>query len=416
MCMGSKVNLAPDSRVSSPLRRDGLRQRPFGFCPAGSRLAASCLTMLCALLVPASLLGADGVSDWLHLALPGDAPVGVSDLSLGQSTASVRGLSMVLNLQAQVVLRNVGNKSIHGLTLRVEAQDISPGGRGSVTVPSLNVAPGETFPVRIDLELVRPFPAGRNNGALVQLTLDGVLFGDLSFYGQDRLDSRRALTIYELEARRDREYFAGLIEGGQMKTLREELNFGIVDFRPPQLGLELVRDPKPQARPGEQPVAVSFVSLPAAPVQPLTGDARVFGNEVRQPRVALKNTTNRSVREIELGWILRDDRGRDHMAGCLPSKVDIPPVHTAQFAQEGVLRFSEPGGRPLLIGAVSAFINNVEFTEGRLWIPSRADLAAANVDAVVRRVMSSSPEQQRLADIYRRKGVVGLAAELRKFN
>lgn len=207
-----------------------------------------------------------------------------------------------------------------------------------------------------------------------------------------------------------------MIEGGQIKTLREELNFGIVDFRPPQLGLELVRDPKQQARPGEQPVAVSFVSLPAAPVQPLTGDARVFGNEVRQPRVELKNTTNRPVREIELGWILRDERGRDHMAGCLPSKVDIPPVRTARFAQEGVLRFSEPGGRPLLIGAVSAFINNVEFSDGHLWIPSRADLAAANVDAVVRRVMSSSPEQQRLADIYRRKGVVGLAAELRKFN
>src|SRR5580698_143496 len=140
MFMDSKVSRAPEMCDCSGARR-GLR-------PIGYRLTLLCVTLFCALLVPGCLLAGDGVSDWLHLALPGDAPVGVSDLSLGQSTAEVRGLSMVLKLQAQVVLRNVGAKSIRGLTLRVEAQDISPGGRGSVTVPSLNVAPGETFPVR----------------------------------------------------------------------------------------------------------------------------------------------------------------------------------------------------------------------------------------------------------------------------
>lgn len=393
---------------------------PLSFIPYLAQRAplrfAGALVLFALVLVPAPAGAAEGVSDWLHLALPGDAPVGLIDLSLGQSTASVRGLSLVFNLQAQLTLRNVGNKPIRGLTLRVEAQDVTPGGRGSVTVPSLNVAPGDAFPVRIDLELVRPFPAGRNSGALVQVTLDGVLFGDLSFYGQDKLDSRRSLTIYELEARRDREYFAGLIESGQIRTLREEFNFGLVDLRPPQLGLELLRDAKPQSRAGEQPLPLSFVALPAAPVQPLSGAARVYGNEVREPRVEVRNTSNRAVRAIELGWILRDERGRDHMAGCLPSKVDIPPVHNAEFAENGVLRFSEPGGRPLVIGAVLAFVNNVEFADGRLWIPSRADLAGADVDPVVRRVMASSPEQQRLADIYRRKGIVGLAAELRKFN
>src|SRR5580700_2734705 len=123
MCMGSSasrargVSRAPDIRASSGMRRRGLRLCRIGFCPTFF------LIMFCAVLVPGSLLAGDGVSDWLHLALPGDAPVGVSDLSLGQSTAEVRGLSMVLNLQAQVVLRNVGAKSIRGLTLRVEAQD-----------------------------------------------------------------------------------------------------------------------------------------------------------------------------------------------------------------------------------------------------------------------------------------------------
>ena len=58
--------------------------------------------------------------------------------------------------------------------LRVEAQDVTPGGQGSVTVPSLNVPAGETFTVRVDLELLRPFPVSKASGPMVQVTLDGV--------------------------------------------------------------------------------------------------------------------------------------------------------------------------------------------------------------------------------------------------
>jgi hypothetical protein len=32
----------------------------------------------------------------------------------------------------------------------VLAQEVTPGGKASVAVPSLNVASGETFPVRVD--------------------------------------------------------------------------------------------------------------------------------------------------------------------------------------------------------------------------------------------------------------------------
>ncbi len=369
-------------------------------CAPGSLLYA-----LFAIVLSASpMFGTDSASQWVHVALPPDAPVSFVDVNLGESKAQLSGLSMVLDLHAQLMLRNVGPKPIHGMTLRVEAQDVTPGAQGSVTVPSLNIAPGEIFPVRVDVELVRPFMVSKSGAPVVEIKLDGVLFGDLQFYGQDKLGSRRALLIYELQARRDREYFSKLIETRQTAVLRQELDFGLPDLSPRQLGLELLRDLTPFGHAGEQPLAMSFVGFPGAPVQAIRGAAAVQGNELRRPTVELRNTTNRSVRAIDLGWILRDERGHDHMAGNLPAQVAMGPVETARMAPDGVLRFSEPGGRPMQIEGVSAFVNTVEFGDGRMWIPSRADIAAAPLDAVLKRAIASSPEQQRLRDIYRRRG------------
>lgn len=359
---------------------------------------------------------ADSSSQWVHVALPADAPVGYVDVSLGQSNARLSGLSMVFDLHTQLMLRNVGTKPIHGMTLRVEAQDVTPGGLGSVTVPSLNVLPGDVFPVRVEVEVVRPFIMGKSGTPVVEIKLDGVLFGDLQFYGQDKLGSHRALLVYELQARREREYFAKLLDTRQTAMLRQELDFGLPDLSPRQLGLELLHDLTPFGHGAELPLEMSFVGFPGAPVQAISGAANVQGNELRHPHVELRNTTNKNVRTIDLGWILRDQHGHDHMAGSLPAHVAMGPVQTAQMAPDGVLRFSEPGGRPLQIEGVSAFVNTVEFGDGHMWIPSRADIAAAPLDPTLKRAIASSPEQQRLRDIYRRKGEVGLAAELRKFN
>ncbi len=203
--------------------------------------------------------------------------------SLGPTTARLRAASMAVDLHASLVLRNTGTKPISGLTLRVEAQDLTPSGKGSVTLPSLNVLPGEVFPVTIDMQLLRPINVGRNEEALVQVSLDCALFNDFTSYGPDKLGSRRALAVYELEARRDRQYLAGLLRSGQLAELREELNFGLEDLIPQQLGLELLHEPRASFR-REQPMPVGTVSFPSSPVRPVGGAARVFGNEVRRPR------------------------------------------------------------------------------------------------------------------------------------
>ena len=68
------------------------------------------------------------------------------------------------------------------------------------------------------------------------------------------------------------------------------------------------------------------------------------------------------------------------------------------------------------IGAVMAFVDSVEFADGKVWIPTRLDITEATNEVGLRRALAASPEQQRLAEIYRRKGINALAAELKRVN
>ena len=387
----------------------------------GSRFHRAVLAaLLVAVCLPAARAADSGAADgvdksgrWLAVEFPRDSPVVVVSFNMGPSTAHVRGMSMALDLHASVVLRNIGSKPISGVTLRVEAQDLTPSGKGSVTMPSLYIPPGEVFPVRIDMELLRPFNVPKTDAAIVQVALDCALFNDLTAYGPDKLHSRRSLMVFELQARRDRRYLAKLLEGGRTAQVREELGFGMQDVNPQQLGLELLQGPRAQSRP-EQPLTVDPVSFASSPVQAMRGAAQVSGNEVRIPRVEVRNISQKAVRSIEMGWIVRDERGRDFVAGSLPASMVLGPVQTVSLNQSGTLRFLRPTGQPMTIGALMTFVSDVEFVDGKLWIPSRDDIYQATSDPILRRELATSPEQQRLTDIYRRKGMTGLIEELKR--
>ncbi|MBV9269127.1 MAG: hypothetical protein JO061_23355 [Acidobacteriaceae bacterium] len=356
----------------------------------------------------------DQSGHWLDVVFPHDSPVLPVSFSLGPTSARPRGISIAVDIHASLYLRNTGTKTISGLTLRVEAQDITPSGRGSVTVPSLLVHPGDVFPVRIDMELLRPFNSPKTAGSMVQVSLDCALFSDLTAYGPDQLGSRRALMVYELQARRDRAYLAKLIQSGRWTDVREELNFGLEDFNPQQLGLELLREPRPVLN--ERSISISAVSFPSSPVKALGGAARVTGNEVRTPQIDIQNGSRKMVRNLDMGWIIRDERGRDFVAGSTPATVQLAPVQQDRVRESATLRFSGPKGQPMLIEGLMAFVNDVEFGDGSVWIPTRSDIDAATNDPILRRALATSPEQQRLADVYRKRGLSGLIDELRKVN
>jgi hypothetical protein len=378
---------------------------------------SACVIVLGVLFAAGGVCAADETGGLLEVEFPHDSPVLPVHFGLqepGPTTASVRGASIVVNLHASLLLRNTGTKAISGLTLMVEAPDLTPSGRGSVTVPSLNAKPGEVFPVRINMQLSRPITMGTGKGAMMQLSLDCALFSDLSAYGPDKLQSRRMLTVYELEARRDRRYLANLLETGRLSDLREELNFGLADLNPTQMSLELLREPASSR--GAQAVPVGAVAFPSSPVKPLGGRAQIAGNEVRTSQLEVRNISGKPIENFGVGWIVRDARGRDFVAGSIPSSIRLAPVQTASMTQPDTLRFSRPSGEPMTVDALLAFVNNVEFSDGKMWIPSRVDITKATSDPILRRALASSPEQQRLADIYRRKGMSGLQEELKRLN
>jgi hypothetical protein len=342
--------------------------------------------------------------------LPKDSPVAVIASDYGDSSETARGGAMLLDLHAALTLRNSSQRRIRGITFLVTAQEVTPGGRGSVTVTSLDVGPFETFPLHIDVRLLRPLQAA--SGAPVQIGLDGVLFDDLSFYGSDKLGSRRTLTLSEFEARRDRKYFKSLVaEGGPERLQQAILESMTHSADRPTLDVQMVRGGRATNFEPEKQVQFAFLRLPDSPVDPVDGMARIAGNEARAPRLEVKNRSERPIRYLEIGWILEDRGGRQFLAGSVPAELNLAPGQKSQILENATLKFPTRGGTPLAIEAMTGFVSSVEFADGSMWIPSRADLGTAQLQ----RVMAPSGEEQRLIQIYRKKGLQGLIAELNKF-
>jgi len=363
------------------------------------RLAISCL---------AGTLAAGAQTLSHKIDLPPESPVTLVGDGWGESSATPRGGAYLLDIHAALSLRNASQRRIRGITLVVSAQEVTPGGKGSVSQPSLDVAPGETFPIRIDLPLLRPLgPA--SGGPVVEVGLDGVLFDDLSFYGPDKLHSRRTMTVYELEARRDRQYFKKRLEQAGRNALQNEMLDSLArQADRPQPGVQMVRGRVTNTDP-EHEVQFAFLHLPDTPVEATDGLARinVAGNEARAPRFEVKNRSDRDIRYLEIGWIVKDQQGREFLAASMPADLNLAPGRSSKVVQDAALRFPERTS----IQSMTGFISSVEFADGSYWIPTRAALE----DPKLRSAVAPSPEEQRLAQLYRKKGLAALIEELKKF-
>ena len=352
----------------------------------------------------------------VNVNLPDNSPLSVKSFTVGDSRATARGAALALDLHMAATLLNSSSRRIHGVTLRVVAQEVTLGGKGSVTYPSLNVGPGENFQVRIDMQLMRP--SNVTGGPLVQVDLDGVLFQDLSFFGPDRLNSRRTMTACEMEAQRDREHFKRILgqAGGKAALQREMLESMARQSEVSQLAVSVKRTGRAvtsAATGSEHDAEFAFLQFPDSPVEPIKGAARISGNEARAPHIEVRNNSNRPVKYVEMGWIVSDSSGKQYMAGSLPSAdsdLVLPPGRSARLLQETTLNFSAKG-QPVNVSKMVGFVNQVEFADGKIWVPNRQNLD----NTLLLKVLPPSAEEQRLTDIYRKRGIDGLAAELGKF-
>ena len=369
-----------------------------------------------ALVCAAGLFAQDSAipRDAVKINLPSNSPLTIRGVAMGDSRATARGAALALDLHMALTLENTTGNRIHGVTLRVVAQEVVLGGKGSVTYPSLNVGPGENLPVRIDMQLMRPSQVA--GGPLVQVDLDGVLFQDLTFFGPDRLNSRRNLTACEMEARRDRDHFKRVLaQAGPAGLKAEMLDSMVRQSQTAQLAVTVKRSGRAVsgAAPAEHTAEFAFLKFPDSPVDPIRGHAQISGNEARWPAIEVMNRSNRPVKYVEMGWIVSDPAGHQYMAGSLPSAdgdVVLAPSRTGKLLQETTLSFSVKG-QPVSVQKMMGFVSQVEFADGKIWVPNRQNLE----NAVLLKVLPPSAEEQRLADIYRKRGIDALVDELNHF-
>jgi hypothetical protein len=371
-----------------------------------------------ALSTAAILAAQDGPlnpSTSVRINLRDDSPISMLGANYDNSRATARGGALVLDLHMALTLRNHDPRRIRGITLLISAQEGAPGGRASQSIPTLDVGPGESFPVRIDVSLIRPLQAGA--GPLVQVSLDGVLFESLDFYGPNRLNSRRSLTFWEMENRRDRKYLKQVLAAKGPEALQQEIRDSIARAASRQgLSVQMVqgsRSTTSASAPLEHMTQFAFLKLPDAPVQPVEGWAEVIGNEARDARIQVRNSSSATVRYIEIGWLLRDQEGKEFMAGSVPaSETDLylPPQKQGHLFQDNALKFSKGTGQPLNIRGMRGFVSQVEYGDGHMWVPSRESLISSKLIDL----LPPSPEEQRLTDLYRKKGPTAVLEDLNR--
>ena len=196
--------------------------------------------------------------------LPKDSPVAVLSADYKDSNETARGGAMLLDLHAALSLRNSSQRRIRGITLLVTAQDVTPGGKGSVTGPVWMSVRTRLF--RAHRSAVAAALAGRHR-VPVQISLDGVLFEDLSFYGPDKLSSRRTLDgirsaagpqVFQIAFGRGR---SGAVAAGDVSRPG-------TPGRSPSMDVQVVRGARATNFEPEKQVQFAFLQLPDSPIEP----------------------------------------------------------------------------------------------------------------------------------------------------
>jgi hypothetical protein len=251
----------------------------------------------------------------------------------------------------------------------------------------------------------------------VKVSLDGVLFEGFNFYGPNRLNSRRSMTVWEMEAERDRRHFQSILSSGGPKGLQQEMLDSLTrQAERPRIDVRVSRGGPAvaSAAANERMERFAFLKIPDSPVEALEGSADVAGNEARAAQIRVMNRSAKPVRYVEIGWIVKDAEGKEFLAGSVPAFEGdqlVLPGKTGRALQDTALRFSRNAGEPVSIAGMTGFVSQVEFADGRVWVPNREVLQSTGL----LRVVAPSPEEQRLVDLYRTKGLSAVVEELHKF-
>ena len=347
--------------------------------------------------------------------IPEGVPLEITARDFADSEFEVRGGAIVIHLAGSVQFRHLGGDPVRAIALRVAAGEETLGGRATVTVPSLHAARNERFEVPVNLRLVRPLLVGQ--GPAVRIEPDAVLFASLAAAGPDRLDSVRKLTVLEMEARRDREYFLALWQRGGRTALTAAMQASLRrQAVRPRLEVRLAGQGPATvaAAPPVREMEIALVNQPEAPLVLESGSARVTGLVSDAPRFLLRGRAGRTVRHFDIGWLVRDSAGSLYSVGSAPLEKQASELGsqaqettgTGQFLIRPVSAVSEPS-----IDAMLAYVRSAQLDDGSVWVPSREALEVSRLAEAV----PVSAEEQRLSQMYRERGAEAIAEELRRF-
>ena len=341
-----------------------------------------------------------------------DVPLEVVASDFGSSNFEPRGSALIIELDGSIRFRHTGEAALRAVTLAVDAYGGRLGGRAAVAVPSLHARTGEEFEVYLNLRMLRPLPLPP--GPAVRIAPDGVLFDTLQAAGPDRLDSVRKMTIRELEARRDRQYFLSQWETGGRPALASAMQASLRrQAIRPGLDVRLAAEGPATAGSDIREVQFSFIQNEAAPLVLEGGTALVSGTISDSPRIRIRNRTDKTIRHFEIGWLVRDSQGSVYSAGAAPSGEarDLLPGETVETGGDRRFELRPAGaGQPPALESMAAFVRNAQLDDGSVWIPSRQALEASRL----LQAMPVSAEERRLTQLYRERGPAVVAAELEK--
>jgi hypothetical protein len=225
------------------------------------------------------------------------------------------------------------------------------------------------------------------------------------------------MMVWETEAQRDRQQFKSVLaKYGPDGLKRLSLDSLSRQRERPRLDVQVSRGGRATSAAvagAERHTQFAFLQFPDSPVQPLDGSVRIAGNEAKAPRIEVRNTSSKAIRYFEIGWIVKDDHGKDFWAASVPASggdLNLQPGHTGRALQDTSLRFSKGQGEPVAVQGATGFVSQVEFADGKIWVPDRTSLENAQLLTV----LAPSLEEQRLTDLYRKKGVSALIEDLRR--
>lgn len=346
----------------------------------------------------------------LRLNLPNDTPVLLESFDVGTGAQHQRGFPGAGRFDAALKLRNIASKTIVGIVFTINYDALGHLPAASVITTGLHVPPAAEFPLHMSLQTAQGTRMALNSPASLNVSLDCVLFSDLSFYGSDPLHERDNLIVYELQARRERSYVGELIKADRLPEVREELNFGLPP-EPPAWVLTLAAEPKVVR--GKTLTLQPLVE--DSPVQMSSGTIQVNGGRFWGPEFEVHVRATPVVpSSVDVALIIADQRGREAVAAILPFTLNgAKGESTVRCSLAG--EASALDSVPVLIRKCYAFISDIKFVDGSVWIPGRADLEKAS-DGSLLSALASCPERQRLADVFRRGGIEAVMSDLKQFD